>query len=400
MNRLPGTLYDFLTLGLGGETFQSFVDHYNERYDRAEIDGFTFAPVQLGYTWQQLISQVATTVLPTYVDPESPGYEMPLSEIAGATGNIPTFKNRYRLNRVTVREKLQLAQKLGSLNGLTADIRDTFMQLLDEGIESHIKSYYNALTNQRMQVVSTGKFTIDLNNPRGYRGVTLEFGVPATHFDSLTGTARWWTNTDHSTEGNTSDPIKYLKDKVKAIRRTYHYVGRLKMEISRDLLEDMLGHSKVLLTLGQRLYPISAVDTAQGNAAAVNYAKNSSEDALLAELRKVIGVDSIVARDSWAYVSAPGTNAAGDPDLVATPIQNFDSHNVAFVPEGNLGQFMGVEPLTLGYDPDKVASYNGGRLKLQERAEPDTHSIYIDSEAAQLAVPSQPHNMFICVVTA
>lgn len=400
MNRLPGSLYDFLNLGLGGETFQSFVDHYAEKYDRVEIDGFTFAPIQLGYTWQQLISEVATTVLPTYVDPESPGYEMPLSEVSGATGNIPTFKNRYRLNRVTVREKLQLAQKLGGLSGISRDIRDTFMQLLDEGVESHIKSYYNALTNQRMQVVSTGKFTIDANNPRGYRGVVLEFGIPVNHYDTLTGTARWWTNADHSTEGSASDPIGYMKSKVKAIRRTYHYVGRLRMEIGRDLLEDLLGHSKVLLALGQRLYPVSAVDTTAGNAAAVNYAKNSSDELLINELRKVIGVDSIVARDSWAYVSAPGTNAAGDPDLVATPIANFEGHNIAFVPEGGLGQFMGVEPLTLGYDADKVASYNGGRLKLQERAEPDTHSIYIDSEAAQIAVPSQPHNMFICTVTA
>lgn len=396
MNQLPGTLYDFLSLGLGGETFQGFVDHYAERYNRLEIEGFTFAPVQLGYTWQQLVSKVTTAVLPTYVDPESPGYEMPLSEIGGVSGNIPTFKNRYRLNRVTVREKLQLAQKLGSLNGISADLRDTFMQLLDEGVENHIKSYYNALTNQRMQVVSTGRFTIDAsNNPRGYKGLTIEFGILPSHYETLAGNNRWWTNVNHTTEGSTSDPITYLKNKVKEIRRNFHYVGPLKMEISRDLLEDMLGHSKVLLAIGLRLYPAASAD-----ANAINYAKNTSDEVLINELRKMIGVDSIAARDSWAYVSQPTNTGNGTDDLYVDPVSNFAPQNVAFLPEGNIGSFMGVEPITLGYDPDKVASYNGGRLKLQQRAEPDTHSIYIDSEAAQLAVPNQPQNMFICTVTA
>lgn len=400
MNRLPKSLYDIMDVGFGGESFQGFVDYYNEKYNKEEIDGFTFAPVQLGYTWQQLVSSVTAAVLPTYVDPESPGYEMPLGEAQGVTGNIPTFKNRYRLNRVTVREKLQLAQKLGGLGALEGEFRDVFMRLLDEGVESHILSYYNALTNQRHQVVSTGKFTIKTNNPRGYQDVTLTFGIGSDHFDTLTGTARWWTNADHSTEGSASDPVGYMKDKVKSIRRKHHYAGRLILEMSRDLLEDLLGHSKVLLTLGRRLYPASAVDTDAGNAAAVNYAKASSDEALTEELRKAIGVDAIKVRDSWAYVSAPGVNASGEPDLVTKAIENFEPTNIAFIPDGNIGQFMGVEPITLGYDPDRVASYHGGRLKLQQRAEPDTHSIYIDSEAAQLAVPSQPHNMFICTVTA
>lgn len=398
MNRLPSTLYDFLKVGLGGETFQGFVDHYNDKYNRLDIDGFSFAPVQLGYTWQQLVSQVATVVLPTYVDPESPGYEMPLNDVTGATGNIPTFKNRYRLNRVTVREKLQLAQKLGSINGITADLRDTFMQLLDEGIESHIKSYYNALTNQRMQVVSTGQFAINSTiNPRGPQGITLTFGIPVANSDTLTSTARWWTNATHSVanQGSASDPLGYMKDRVKYIRRTGHYVGKLNLEISRDLLEDLLTHTAVLTVLGQRLYPLAAVDTTNGTAVA--YAKNTSKEALVDEIRKIIGVDAIIERDSIAYVSAPSSTAG--VGLVATPIQNFSITNIAFVPAGNIGQFMGVEPLTLGYDNDKVASYDGGRLKLQQRAEPDTHSIYIDSEAAQIAVPNQPQFMFISTVT-
>ena len=43
--------------------------------------------------------------------------------------------------------------------------------------------------------------------------------------------------------------------------------------------------------------------------------------------------------------------------------------------------------------------YDGGRLKLTQRANPETHSIYIESEAAQMCVPRMPQYMFISTVT-
>lgn len=399
MNTLPISLYKFMEYGLAGGTFQGFVDHYAEKYNKFEVDGFTFAPTQLGYTFSQLIASVGAVSLPTYVDPESPGYEGALREFSGVTDNIPTMKKFYRLNRVTVREKLQLAQKLGGNipASLRAEFQDVFMGLIDEGTDGLIQSFYNALTNQRHQIVSTGQFTIDAtNNPRGLKGITIKFGVPNSHIDTLTGTARWWTNADHASshEGSASDPIGYMKDRVKAIRRTYHYNGRLRMEISKDLLDDLFTHSKVLTAIGYRLYAAASSDTV-----ALNYAKNIGDEVLTETLRRMIGVDSIVARDSFAYVDAPGVNSDGDADIITTAISNFAPTNIAFLPEGNIGQIMGVEPLTLGYDADKVAFHNGRRLALQQRAEPKTHSIYIDSEAAQICVPSVPQYMFISTVT-
>lgn len=73
---------------------------------------------------------------------------------------------------------------------------------------------------------------------------------------------------------------------------------------------------------------------------------------------------------------------------------------MAFVPEGGLGDIQGVEPITLGYDDDKVAGFEGNRLKLSQYAEPRTHSLYIESEAAQICVPDKPNYMFRSVVTA
>ena len=395
MNTLPLTMYSLLEFGLGDESWQQFVDRYEEKYDDVQINGFTFAPTQLSYTFQQLIASTGATTLPAYVDPESPGYESALREVQGMTGNIPTQKKFYRLNRVTVMEKMQLLQKVGRA-ALTPEMQAVFLGLLDESTDGLITAFYNSLTNQRMRIVSTGKFTIDAtNNPRGLQGITIEYGIPKDHFDTLSGTNRWWTNAEHTTanEGTTADPIQYMKTRIKAIRRTYHWYGPLQIEMAQDLLDDLLTHSKVLSRIGHAMYPNVTDD-----ATVIANAQNYDEEALTAYLTRLVGA-TIVGRDTYAYVDKPGTNADGEKDLVTTQILNFEATNIAFVPQGSLGSIMGVEPLTLGYEPDKVASHAEGRLKLCQRAIPETHSIYIESEAAQICVPDKPQAMFISTVT-
>ena len=397
MNTYPdnsNALNNVMALALGDGTFQEWIDNYEEKYNVVQIDGFTKAPLRLGRTWQQLIASTGATPLPTYVDPESPGYEVALRALSGATGNIPTQKQYYRFNRVLLEEQMQLIQRLGNA-AITSRMKDIFMGLLDESSEGLIKSYYNALTHQRMRVVSTGKFVISAdNNPRGYQDVTIDLNVPTANFDTLAGTARWWTNADRSTEGSAADPIKYMKDRVKYIRRTKHFLGRLRMEISKTLWDDLVEHSKVRSEVGA--YIFRTVNTTS----ATVLPKYMDPEEMKAAIAKMIEVDSIVIRDSIAYVSKPGTGADGLPDLVNVPVENFKETNIAFIPEGNIGDIQGVEPLTLGYDPADVASFDDGRLKLTTRKEPKTHSIYIDSEFCQLCVPSVVQHMFISTVTA
>ena len=396
MNTLPLSLYKVLEYGLGGQNWQEFVDHYNEKYNDVQIDGFEFDPVQLDYTFAQLISSAGVKTLPAYVDPESPGYEVALREIEGKTGNIPTQKQFYRLNRVQVRRQLQLLQRVGAA-ALTPEMQNVFLGLLDESTDGLIGSYYNALTHQRMRIVSTGKFVIDTdNNPRGLKGITLDFNIPSTHYQTLTGTALWWTSDEHlpANEGSASDPILDIKNRVKEIRRKYHYLGEIQMELAKDLWDDLMTHTAVLKRIGHNLYPQVTDD-----ATVVANAQNESEERLKAIFQKLVGVDVIKPRDSFAYVDKPGTNSDGEKDLVTVEVENFKATNISFIPKGKIGTIQGVEPLTLGYDADKVASYDGGRLKLTQRAVAETHSIYIESEAAQLCVPNKPQFMFISTVT-
>ncbi|MDE7411182.1 MAG: hypothetical protein K2M94_04000 [Paramuribaculum sp.] len=399
MNTNPdfsNTLKSIFLLSLGGDDFQTWVDRYQEKYDNLTVDGYTKDPLKTNYTWQQLVASTGATPLPTWVDPESPGYEVALRSLSGATGNLPTAKQFYRFNRVIMREKLQMIQAFNGV--IPAGMQSVFMSLMDESTDGLIKSYHNALVHQSDRINSTGYFTLESdNNPRGYNGVKIDFNIPTNHFDTLTGTERWFTNEDGSmtTEGKNSDPIEYCKNIVKKIRRTYHITRPLEMRISKDLWDAVCEHSKVLDRVARRIYrTISNEDTL------TSLQKDLNESEIMDTFARLIKVEKITVRDSMAYVSKPGTNADGEPDLVDVPVENFKRTNISFIPVGNVGTIQGVRPLTIGYDPDEVAEYDEGRLVLTQRAEKATHSIYIESEFAQLCVPNNVNAMFICTVTA
>lgn len=393
MRNNPVDFYKLLEFGLGGDTWQQFVDRYKEKYDGMVIDGFEFAPTSINYTWQQLVAATTVTTLPTYVDPESPGYEKQRGSAKGETGSIPTQKAFYSLNRTIVREKMQLMQMFGQA-ALNQDMMNVIMGLLDESADGLINGYYNSLTNQRMQIVSTGKFKIDAtNNPRGIKDITFDFGIDESHFDTLSGTQRWWTNADKSTEGTASEPIDYMKKKVKEIRNKCHYYGPLKIEMAKEMMDSLLSHSKVLKRIGMMLYPLSSVDNS--GATALAYAQNLADDAIKQALVRLVGCE-IVERDSKAYVD----DWTEDGVLTQKEIENFSLTNISFIPQGTIGNIQGVTPLTMGYEPSKVAFFDDNRLVLSQRMNPETHSIYIESEAAELCVPSLPKYMFICTVCA
>ena len=396
MRTIPVTLRDIMSLGLGGASWQQFVDKYEEKYDEVSIDGFDFDPITIGYTFAQLVSKTAATVLPTYVDPEAEGFEMPLGTAEGITGNIPTQKLYYSVNRVVVREQMQLAQRFGAL-ALNDDMRDIMFKLLDEGTDGLIQSFYNALNHQRHQVVSTGQFQITAtNNPRGIKGVTIGFGIPAANLDTLTSTARWWTNVNHTTsnQGSASDPIKYMQDRVKYIRRTGHYYGPIRLELCQDLWDDLLTHSAVLQKIGYNIVP-----TAASAAVAQTVGENTPDEQKKEIIRKLIKVDEIATRDTYAYVSAPDTTGSNAPDLVTTQVENFKKENISFIPTGKIGGIQGVQPLSMGYDANDIAYAMGNRLLIEQEGIPRTHSINVNGEMAQLCVPSAVRQMFISTVT-
>lgn len=388
--------YDLLTVGLGNFSFQQFVDRFQEKYNVLQTEGFDWDPeIQMDYTYEQLIASLNIVTLPIYVDVDSEGLDKSLGEFNIGSNKIPTQKHRYPMNAKMLRERMIMYQRFGDA-ALTPDTRSALVDLLFESTDKLLAGNRNALTHQRMRVVSTGQFTIDItNNPRGIKGLTFDFGIPSANKESLSGENRWWKNAEHTptNEGTASDPLLYLKNKRKDMRKKGFPNGHF--EIASDLFDDLLTHTKVLERIGLALYPMAASATNPGTAAQ-GYATNMTDEAKRAAIESIIGCP-IIPRDSLAAVEKYDE---ASKSIKATTIDNFNKLNVAFVPDGQIGTIKSVQPMVFTDDPtQRIAWFDGGRTLITQRFESKTKSMYVESEMAVLCVPNMPQYMCVYTVT-
>lgn len=389
--------YDLLTVGLGNSSFQEFVDRFQDKYNVLQTEGFDWDPeIQLDYTYEQMIASLGIVTLPIYVDESSEGLDKSLGEFKIGFNKIPTQKHRYPMNAKMLRERMIMYQRFGEAS-LTSEMSNSLLELLFDSTDKLLAGNRNALTHQRMRIVSTGQFTIDLtNNPRGIKGLTFDFGIPSANKESLSGENRWWKTTEHTpaNEGTTSDPLLYLKNKRKAMRKNGFPNGHF--EIASDLFDDLLTHTKVLERIGLALYPMAASAENPGTAAQ-GYATNMTEEAKHDAIESIIGCP-IVPRDSLAAVEKFDDESKS---IKAETIENFDPLNVSFVPDGTLGTIKSVQPMVFTDDPtQRIAFFDGGRTLLTQRFESKTKSMYVESEMAVLCVPTAPRYMCVFTVTA
>ena len=392
MRTMVNNYYDLMTFGLGNQKFQDFVDKFQLKYNTPQTDGFAWdSEIQLDYTYEQLIASLGITTLPVYVDADSEGLDKSLGNFVIGSNKIPTQKHRYAMNAKMLRERMIMVQKFGEA-ALNSDTRYALMDLLFESTDKLIGGNRNALTHQRMRVCSTGQFTIDLeNNPRGLQGITFDFGIPSANKVVLTTTARWWTNAEHTTanEGSASDPLMFLKNKRKEMKKAGYPNGHF--EMAADLYDDMLTHSAVLKRIGYSLYPIAA-----GDDVAKNYAANLTDDAKKDAIERIIGA-AIKTYDSVAAVEKFDAEAKA---IKPVTIENFKATNVSFVPDGQIGTIKSVRPMVFTDDPtQRIAWFDGGRTLITNRFEAKTKTMYVESEMAVLCVPNMPQYMQIYTVT-
>ena len=392
MRTMVNNYYDLMTFGLGNQKFQDFVDKFQLKYNTPQTDGFAWdSEIQLDYTYEQLIASLGITTLPVYVDADSEGLDKSLGEFKIGSNKIPTQKHRYAMNAKMLRERMLMVQRFGE-SALNGDTRNALMDMLFESTDKLLGGNRNALTHQRMQVCSTGQFTIDLeNNPRGIQGITFDFGIPTANKVVLTTTARWWTNAEHiaANEGSASDPLMFLKNKRKEMKKLGYPDGHF--EMAEDLYDDLLTHSKVLQRIGYSLYPAAA----DANAAQ-SYAANLTDEAKKDAIARIVGAP-IKTYDSRAAVEKFDAEAKA---IKPVTIDNFKKTNVSFVPNGQIGTIKSVRPMVFTDDPtQRIAWFDGGRTLITNRFEAKTKTMYVESEMAVLCVPNMPQYMQIYTVT-
>lgn len=376
MNTYPINFYDLLARALGGSDavrLQGFLDEVlAEKYNTLDTPGFKFADeMQLDFTYEQVQKELGINVMAQYTDLDSPAIPTGTEGFSLATGKVPRMKMVEYWNEDKYRKMLITEQRFGAGSDRVVDAA---VKALFNTTDKLVGAHTNSLTYQRHQVVSTGKFTLTAdNNPYGISGLTFASHVPAANKKIITTAAnKWWTSTAKTTEGTGADPIADLQEMVKVARKK-GVKGHF--EVNDSYLDAILGHSKVKANLGTYFFPM-------GDAAVIsNAAAIRPRSERIAALGAIIGAP-IVGIDHQSAVEKFDNGS-----LKRVTFDAFESDVVVFVPDGNLGEIVTVEPISMG---GTAASFYEGRLLLTVDVDYTKKCQTYATEMTSLVVPSVP----------
>lgn len=385
MNNFEPQVYDLLSrAGIsGGRQLQAFIDNQvMQKYNTLDIPGFAFAPTtQLDFTYEQVQSELNLNPVASYVDVDSPATPDATKGANVIRGRIPRMKKAEYYNEDKIRKMLILEQRFGanSDNVRAAALADLFISL-DNLVGGHI----NSLSFQRHQIVSTGKFTLTAdNNPNGVKGVTFASHVPNANTTTLSGTKRWWTDSEKTLEGTASDPIKDMVAMVEEARRKG---VRGHFEVNYNFLTKILGHSKVVATIGINALPAAAADVQTSYAAILGRGNKK------AALEALVGA-AIVEQDHMVTVQKVVKG-----EVQNNMVDSFASDVVVFVPDGSLGEIVTVEPIAIS--GGTYANFLDGRGLVTIDADYRRKIQAYNSELTSLVVPTLAHYFFYLKPTA
>ena len=373
--------YDLVGRALGGLTYQSFVDSFNEIYNVPQTDGFVWDDeIQMDFTYHQLEAELGIYTMASYVDLDS---DAPLRAVQGAeiaTGKIPRMKHGFVLNEKIIREQMIFASK-GAFDSAS---ETALMKLLFNSTDKLIGGNYNRLSMQRHQAVSTGKLTINsTNNAGGLSSLVLDFSIPTANVTTKTVNDRWWTDTAYATQGSTSDPLADMVDLVEAAEDGHAPAGHI--EIAKTLWRRLKGHTVFLTSMGYVYNPEAATD-----AIALTYGKRLTNDELLNLLERKLGVPVTIVDHKGVVEVFNKTTKLID----FNEVDSFDADTVVYVPNGEIGTIKSVQPIVIPDPAARVAYFDEGRTTLTQTFDAKKKIQYIESELTALCVPNKRKYMF------
>lgn len=379
------SFYDILAMAAGSSdsyTLQAFVDAFKDQYNKLDTSGFAFAPMQPGFSFEQLEKEYSINAMATYVDLNSPGTPISFEGESLSRGKIPRMKKYAAFDENQYRQQL-------ILNSIQQDFGVNAQRTLLGAVKKLIDAHTNSLTYQRHQMVSTGKLELtENNNAGGFKATVFSATIPAANKVEKTGTARWWYDNGGSyAEGSAADPIADLKALAAAAEEkgsAFHF------EVDKLTFKKTLAQTSVVKAIGYHMFPAAASD-----AIASNVAKNAGEEGRKAALEAIIGfpikvIDSISRVDKYDKSKKA---------VVGTDVRSFTPDVWALVPDGQIGEILSVVPIKV--DPQGIyADYYGGRLLMSYEYKTMLKEQRIETEMTALVVPDKPKYMWILKVTA
>lgn len=325
----PESHFDALYYALGGDfaRLQDFVDAILADYNTLEVDGFRFNEDLLDdFTFEQVERYVGIAPLAAVVDPDSPAIPFGRKGESLGTGKIPRMKTVEYLNEMKVRTLKKLIRR----NDVSPmDIMASAGASIGEIIADQVKSFTNALTYQRDQMVSTGGVIYNAtNNPYGIN-LTLSARVPSANKIAVNSGNGWFDSGNNYAAVASSDPIQDMKNLVEIARKKG--LTACHFEMNNLVIDRLLAHTQVIADIKERL-SLNITYT-------VNSLKPFTRAEQLAALAALVG-KPIVEKD---HISSVEYNDGGV--LKDRSFASFSDVNVVLVPDGNIGEILTVEPM-------------------------------------------------------
>lgn len=361
-----------------------FANKYNAERTFSNL-GFPLNPnIPINPTYEQIEATVRPYTMATYVDIDSDGATKSTDGLSLRMGGLPTFKHEVTLSRKILREKMMLANAIGST---TPEIEKTIMDLLFTGIDDLLGGNYNTIAYQRHQVVSKkGVLTIGAkNNPLGIP-LEIDFGVPSKNKK----TSKWYTKggdgaiTQETAVGTSIDPIKVMRD-VKRDSQQKDFAPQGHWEVSKTTWDDML-----LMPYFRNMY--------------VMYARPDITDA---DNRTAFGAlvdDATIKSFIEARIGAPITviDAISSVEKFNTTtkktdyanLESFEEGVLVYVPDGAIGDVQCGKPIYMETPGARTALYDGGRTLIRQLFNDETMTQVVKSEVTGLCVPNKVRWMY------
>ena len=391
--------YDIVAKGLasmgyeGANAFGAYIqDMFAQKYNAESTfaaAGFPLNPnIPINPTFEQIEATIRPYTMAGYVDIDSDGPTKSTDGMALKYGGIPTFKHEVVLSRKILREKMMLADAIGGSN---AEIEDTVMELLFNGLDDLLGGNYNTMLYQRHQIVSNfGKLVINANNnPLGVP-VEIDFGVPSKNKK----TSVWYSKADTAvTEAagvtnGTIDPIKVMREvKLNAARKDFAPAGH--WECSQTTYEDLIA-----LPYFRKMYVMANRPDITDTKNIAAFGALIPDDTIKAFIEKLIGA-RIDVIDSLAVVEKFN---ATSKKMEYTNLESFNEGVLVYVPDGAIGDVQCGKPIFMETPGARTALYDGGRTLIRQIFNDETMTQVVKSEVTGLCVPNKVRWMYYLTV--
>lgn len=361
-----------------------FANKYNAERTFANL-GFPLNPnIPINPTYEQIEASIRPYTMATYVDIDSDGATKSTDGMSLKMGGLPTFKHEVTLSRKILREKMMLANAIGST---TPEIETTIMELLFNGIDDLLGGNYNTIAYQRHQVVSKkGVLTVGANNnPLGIP-LEIDFEVPSKNKK----VSKWYTKssegviTQDSKVGVSVDPIKIMRD-TKRDSQQKDFAPQGHWEVSKTTWDDML-----LMPYFRNMYVMYARPDITDANNRTAFGALVDDETIKSFIEARIGAP-ITVIDAISAVEKFNTTTK---KVEYTNLQSFEEGVLVYVPDGAIGDVQCGKPIYMQTPGARTALYDGGRTLIRQLFNDETMTQVIKSEVTGLCVPNKVRWMY------